>query len=63
MKRSIASNFLEQFARTAYHFMVELLTETYELKGSYILYKLYAVTVYCIASRPKRYLDLNSESV
>ena len=32
MKRSIASNFLEQFARTAYHFMVELLTETYELK-------------------------------
>ena len=43
--------------------MVELLTETYELKGSYILYKLYAVTVYFIASRPKRYLDLNSESV
>ena len=63
MKRSIASNFLEQFARTAYHYMVELLTETYELKGSYILYKLYAAMVYFIASRPKRYLDLNSESV
>ena len=43
--------------------MVELLTETYELKGSYILYKLYAAMVYFIASRPKRYLDLNSESV